>query len=147
MAKGRWKVFNQFTRLNTAVYRMSGGRLLGSFRGAPVLLLNHVGRKSGKRRTTPLMYIEDGERLVIVASKGGSHKHPIWWLNLRAAPKTTVEVGREKRSVTARQASSDEKARMWPRLVEMWPDYDRYQGRTERDIPVIVLEPSTSSRL
>ena len=140
MASARWTVLNQLTRLNTAVYRLSGGRLLGRFRGAPVLLLNHVGRKSGKPRTSPLLYIEDGGKLVIVASKGGSHKHPDWWLNLRAQPETTVEVGGEKRSVVARRASSEEKSRLWPRLVEMWPDYERYQGRTERDIPVIVLE-------
>jgi deazaflavin-dependent oxidoreductase (nitroreductase family) len=140
MASARWTVLNQLTRLNTAVYRLSGGRLLGRFRGAPVLLLNHVGRKSGKPRTSPLLYIEDGDKLVIVASKGGSHKHPDWWLNLRAQPETTVEVGGEKRSVVARRASSEEKSRLWPRLVEMWPDYERYQGRTERDIPVIVLE-------
>ncbi len=142
MASLRWKVFNQLTRVNTAVYRLSGGRLLGSFRGAPVLLLNHVGRKSGKARTSPLLYIEDGDDLVIVASKGGSHKHPVWWLNLRAHPETTVEVGGEKRSVRARQADAEEKSRLWPRLVEMWPDYERYQGRTERDIPVIVLQPA-----
>jgi F420H(2)-dependent quinone reductase len=141
MASARWKVFNQLTRLNTAVYRLSGGRLLGRFRGAPVLLLNHVGRTSGKQRTSPLLYIEDGASLVIVASKGGSHKHPDWWLNLRGRPETVVEVGGEKRPVFARQASSEEKSRLWPRLVEMWPDYERYQGRTERDIPVIVLEP------
>jgi deazaflavin-dependent oxidoreductase (nitroreductase family) len=141
MASGRWKLFNQITRLNTAIYRLSDGRLLGRFKGAPVLLLNHVGRRSGKSRTTPLLYLEDGENLAVVASKGGSHTHPVWWLNLRAHPETTVEVGSEKRSVRAHQASPEEKQRLWPRLVEMWPDYASYQERTDREIPVIVLEP------
>jgi deazaflavin-dependent oxidoreductase (nitroreductase family) len=130
---------NAFTRAHVLLYRLSGGRLGGTFRGAPVLLLSHVGRKSGRRRTNPLLYLWDGDDLVIVASKGGSARHPAWWVNLRASPTTTVEVGREKRTVTASQASPEEKARLWPRLVEMYPDYDKYQARTARDIPVVIL--------
>jgi deazaflavin-dependent oxidoreductase (nitroreductase family) len=104
-----------------------------------------VGRKSGKKRTSPLLYIEEGEELVIVASKGGSHSHPAWWLNLRERPRTTVQVGGERRKVVARRASPDEKARLWPRLVEIWPDYEAYQRRTSRDIPVIVLSPAEAA--
>ena len=104
-----------------------------------VLLLDHVGRRSHTKRTTPLLYIEDGDDLVIVASKGGSRKHPAWWLNLRDSPRTTVQVGGERRDVVAREAGGDERERLWQRLVEVWPDYDSYQARTSRQIPVIVL--------
>ena len=120
-------------------YRLTGGRIGGTLRGVDILLLDHVGRKSGTRRTNPLLYIEDGDDLVIVASKGGSRKHPAWWLNLRDSPRTTVQVGGERREVVARQASAEERARLWPRLVEVWPDYEAYQRRTSREIPVIVL--------
>jgi deazaflavin-dependent oxidoreductase (nitroreductase family) len=109
-------------------------------RGVDIVLLDHVGRKSGKSHTTPLLYITDGEALVIVASKGGSPRHPQWWPNLKANPETTVQVGSERRRVRAREASDDERARIWPRLVEVWPDYERYQRRTDRRIPVILLE-------
>ena len=105
-----------------------------------MLLLEHVGRKSGRNRVSPLLYLADGDDLVIVASKGGSHTHPIWWLNLRDHPETTVDVGSEKRSVVARQASPEEKARLWPRLVEIYPPYADYQEKTSRDIPVAILE-------
>jgi F420H(2)-dependent quinone reductase len=108
--------------------------------GVDILLLDHVGRKSGKRRTSPLLYIADGDDLVIVASKGGSAKHPLWWLNLRANPETTVQVGGERRRVRAREATDAERERLWPRLTKVWPDYDRYQRRTERKIPVVILE-------
>jgi deazaflavin-dependent oxidoreductase (nitroreductase family) len=140
------RAWDGFVRSHTAVYRLTGGRIgrrvLG---GAPVLLLDHVGRKSGKKRTSPLLYIEEGEELVIVASKGGSHGHPAWWLNLREHPRTTVQVGGELRKVVARRASPEEKARLWPRLVEIWPDYEAYQRRTSRDIPVIVLSPAEAA--
>jgi deazaflavin-dependent oxidoreductase (nitroreductase family) len=140
------RAWDGFVRSHTAVYRLTGGRIgrrvLG---GAPVLLLDHVGRNSGKKRTSPLLYIEEGEELVIVASKGGSHRHPAWWLNLRERPRTTVQVGGERRKVVARRASPDEKARLWPRLVEIWPDYEAYQRRTSRDIPVIVLSPAEAA--
>jgi deazaflavin-dependent oxidoreductase (nitroreductase family) len=130
-----------FTRLHTAVFRATGGRLGSKLGRLPCLLLNHVGRKSGKQRTTPLLYIEDGADLVIVASKGGSPKHPAWWLNLRERPETTVELRGETRAVRAREAAASEKTRLWPRLVEVWPDYDKYQQRTNREIPVVILTP------
>jgi deazaflavin-dependent oxidoreductase (nitroreductase family) len=79
---------------------------------------------------------------VIVASKGGSHRHPAWWLNLRDTPRTTVQVGGERREVVARQATGEERARLWPRLVEAWPDYDAYQRRTSREIPIVLLSPA-----
>jgi F420H(2)-dependent quinone reductase len=141
------------TDSHTRLYRLTGGRVggrvyglaggvAGRVRGVDILLLDHVGRRSGKRRTSPLLYIADGENLVIVASKGGSREHPHWWLNLDANPETTVQVGSERRRVRAREASDAEGERLWPRLVEVWPDYARYQRRTQRRIPVVVLEPA-----
>ncbi|MCL2769567.1 MAG: nitroreductase family deazaflavin-dependent oxidoreductase [Solirubrobacterales bacterium] len=136
------KALNVMTGVNVALYRLTGGRLGGRMAGAPVLLLEHVGRKSGRHRTTPLLYMTDGEDLVIVGSRGGSHATPAWWLNLQASPATTVQVGRERRSVLARQASHEERAQLWPGLVAMYSDYDVYQRRTQREIPVIVLNPA-----
>jgi len=140
----QWSIFNRLTDLHTRVYRLTGGRIGDKVpRGkGKMLLLDHVGRKSGKHRTLPLLYVEDGEDLVIVASKGGSHKHPAWFLNLMANPETSVQVGPEKRSVVAREADPKERARLWPLVVETWPDYENYQRRTEREIPLVILSPA-----
>jgi F420H(2)-dependent quinone reductase len=132
-------VWNALVRFNVVAYRLTGGRVGGSLGQAPVLLLDHVGRKTGKKHTSPLIYLADGDDLVIVASKGGAPKDPLWWLNLKASPRTTVQVGGERREVTARQASPEEKRRLWPELNAVWPDFERYQQRTERDIPVVIL--------
>jgi F420H(2)-dependent quinone reductase len=137
----RLKLVNAVTRANVAAYRRSGGRFGGTIKGAPVLLLDHVGRKSGVARTSPVLYLADGDDLVIVASRGGSEAMPAWWLNLRAHPNTTVQVGSDRRAVLARQATPDEKQALWPRLVQMYDDYAVYQRRTDRDIPVIILSP------
>jgi len=136
------KAVNLLTGGTVISYRLTGGRLGGKVAGAPVLLLDHCGRKSGRRRTTPLLYMADGEDLVIVGSRGGSDATPAWWLNLQASPATTAQVGRERRSVVARQATPDGRARLWPGLTEMYSDYDVYQSRTERELPVIVLSPA-----
>jgi F420H(2)-dependent quinone reductase len=138
----RQRAFGAFVTMHVAAYRVTGGRIGSSFRGVDTLLLDHVGRRTGKRRTNPLLYITDGADLVIVASRGGSHKHPSWWLNLRDSPRTTVQVGGERREVVARRADPQEKARLWPRLVAVWPDYEAYQRRTSREIPVVVLSPA-----
>ena len=141
-APGVWWVWNRFVGAHVALYRASGGRVGGTYRGAPVLLLHHVGRKSGQERVNPLIYLRDGDDLMIVASKGGSHQHPIWWLNLREMPETTVQVGAETQRVAVRQASSEEKAQVWSGLVEVYPPYADYQARSSRDIPVIRLSPA-----
>lgn len=133
--------------LNTRVYRATNGRVGGRFlRGAPVLLLTTTGRRSGRRRTQPLLYLEDGERLVVVASKGGMPRHPAWYLNLREHPDVEVQVGREHRKLVARTASAEEKRAIWPELTAMYRDYDDYQARTQRDIPVVFLEPGRPAR-
>lgn len=122
-------------------YRVSGGALGGKIGGVPCLLLTTTGRKSGRQRTTPLMYLRDGQDVVIVASYGGSPQHPSWYRNLVANPEAEVLIGREHRSVVTRTAEDDERARLWPRLVEMYKSYADYQTKTERKIPVVILEP------
>jgi deazaflavin-dependent oxidoreductase (nitroreductase family) len=133
-----WK---RFTGLNNTIFRLSGGRLLGTYDGNPVLLLHHVGRKSGEERVTPLIYVEDGEDLVIVGSMGGTPKHPAWFHNLTAAPDTEVELRGGRRKVRARVADAGERERLWPLVVEHYPAFATYQGRTEREIPVVILSP------
>jgi F420H(2)-dependent quinone reductase len=136
-----WKLFNVMARANVAVYRASGGRFGGHMGKAPILLLHHTGRKSGKERVQPLIYLADGDRLVVVASKGGTDKNPAWFHNLMANPETEAEVGRDRRPVRARRAEGEEREALWPRLVDIYPQYADYQTYTERTIPVIVLEP------
>lgn len=128
-------------RAHTSAYRATDGRFGGKVFGAPVLLLNTVGRKSGRKRTSPLLYLEDGGDYAIVASAGGQPKHPAWYLNLTARPETTVEVGGREVRVRAETASPEERARLWPKLVEMYGSYADYQKKTDREIPVVLLHP------
>jgi deazaflavin-dependent oxidoreductase (nitroreductase family) len=128
--------------LNTWFYRLTGGRVGGKFvGGAPVLLLTTIGRRTGEPRTAPLLYLQEGNNYVIVASKGGMSHHPLWYLNLEKNPAVEVEIGRDKKPMVARRAGKEEKATLWPKLVAMYRSYDDYQARTERDIPVVILEP------
>ena len=137
-----WKAFNGMTRVNVAVFRATKGRFGGRIQQLPILLLHHVGRKSGQARVSPLLYLDDGDKLVVVASKGGTDKNPAWFHNLVAAPETEVELkGGERRQVRARRASDEERAAYWPRLVERYKPYEEYQSYADRTIPVVVLEP------
>jgi len=129
-----------FTQGHVYAYRASGGRIGNTFRGAPVLLVDHVGRKSGKHFTSPLIYGEDGDDLILVASYGGAKRDPAWWPNLKEHPETMVNVRGEKRRVRVRQASAEEKARLWPKMVAIYAPYEDYQRKTSRDIPVAILE-------
>jgi len=122
-------------------YRMTGGLVGGSLGRLPVLLLTTTGRKSGKKRTTPLVYLADGDNLVIIASNGGSDQHPEWWLNLRANPNAEVQVGPDVKSVIAEQAEGAERERLWREVNELYDGYDEYQRSTKREIPVVVLRP------
>jgi deazaflavin-dependent oxidoreductase (nitroreductase family) len=136
-----WPVIRRVMGGHTLIYRATGGRIGHRIPGfGPVLLLDHVGARSGKRRTSPLLYLADGDDLVIVASKGGYPKHPAWFHNLRANPETTVQVGGERRAVHARVAAPEERARLWPKAVEMYSSYDDYQRRADREIPMVILE-------
>lgn len=133
------KAQSMVTRTHTAIYRFTGGKLIGKMGKSPILLLVTTGRKSGQRRTTPLLYLADGEKLVIVASNGGAQKHPAWFLNLRANPEAEVEIGDRTLRVRAEEASPEEKQRLWPKLVGMYSGYENYQKKTEREIPVVIL--------
>jgi F420H(2)-dependent quinone reductase len=127
---------------NTWIYQVSGGRWLGRFpSGAPVCLLTTQGHKSGQRRTVPLLYLADGDDLVVVASQGGAPQHPGWYFNLVADPTAEVQVGRRRFPVAARTVSAEEKGVLWPRLVAIYPPYEAYQQRTMRSIPVMRLNP------
>jgi deazaflavin-dependent oxidoreductase (nitroreductase family) len=130
------------TAVNVWVYRKSDGRVFGRFlRGAPVCLVTTIGRKSGAPRTVALLYLEDGDDVVVVGSKGGMSTHPSWYRNMEANPDVDVQIGGTKRAMRARRVSDEEKAALWPRLVAMYRDFDDYQGRTTRNIPVLRLSP------
>lgn len=133
-----------FSRLHVFLYKASGGRIGGHLKAAPVLLLTTAGRKSGKPRTTPLLYAEDAGRYVVVASVGGAPKHPAWYLNLGGDPEATIQVGGRKMGVHAETSAPDERARLWALMTRMYPGYDTYQARTSREIPVVVLTPSAA---
>jgi deazaflavin-dependent oxidoreductase (nitroreductase family) len=140
----RWfkGLMKPMTKLHTWLYRVSGGRLGGHFVGdAPVLLLTTIGKRTGQLRTVPLLYLEDQGNIVLVASQGGLPTHPIWYQNLQVRPDVDIQIGNAIRRMHARQATEDEKAALWPRLTTMFKGYERYQARTERNIPVVILSP------
>ncbi len=142
MADRIWPALTRAAGLHTRAYRATGGRIGQRIPGVPgsMCLLDHVGAKSGIKRTAPLLYVRDGENVVLIASKGGYPKHPAWFHNLKANPETTVQVGSEKRPVRARVASDEERERLWPKAVETYSGYAGYQKRTDRKIPLVVLE-------
>jgi deazaflavin-dependent oxidoreductase (nitroreductase family) len=143
------KVIKVMARAQVKVFRLTNGRIGSKWRiGAgfrkpvPTLLLDHVGRKSGQTFTTPLLYLADGPNVVVVASQGGLPKNPQWFHNLVANPDTTVHVRKQgKRPMRARVAGPEERAELWPRLVELYADFATYQETADRVIPVVVLEP------
>ena len=126
-------------------YRETGGEVGHRWkRGSKVLLLTTKGRKTGEPRTSPLIYEEDGDRYVVVASKGGAQTHPRWYLNLREDPNVVLQVLDEVFPARARTAEGEERKRLWQLVTKQWPDYDRYQTKTDREIPVVVLERASS---
>lgn len=129
-----------FIGAHLALYRVTGGRIGGTLGALRVLLLTTTGRKSGQLRTVPLVYFEDGERLVIIGSKGGASRDPLWWENLKANPEARVQVGADTRRVRARLATPEERARLWPRVKAENSAYAAYEQKTRREIPVVVLE-------
>jgi F420H(2)-dependent quinone reductase len=129
-------------RGHAAIYRTTGGRIGGWLPGLPsLLLLDHVGVRSGKLRTTPLVYMPDDDRMLIVASKGGHPQNPGWLHNLRAHPETEVQIGRKRIRVRAREADADEREQLWPKAAGYNPHWARYRERTSREIPLVLLEP------
>ncbi len=130
------------SRTQVAFYRATDGRIGGKFRGEqPVCLLTTKGRKSGKLRTHALIYLPYGDGVVLVASKGGSPTHPQWYRNLSEEPKVLVRTGAHLRVMRARTAGKDEREELWPRLVDLYQEYDWYQSWTDREIPVVICEP------
>jgi deazaflavin-dependent oxidoreductase (nitroreductase family) len=128
-------------KLNVPLYRLSGGQVGGRIAKAPVLLLTTTGRKSGKKRTAPVVYLADGENFVVIGSNAGHSRAPAWSLNLEAEPSAEVEVGRRRIPVIAWIAGGKERAELWRRHNEQYSGFDEYEARTDRDIAVFVLEP------
>ncbi len=142
IADRTWPLLHRVMGAHTVAYRLTGGIVGHRIPGLPrMLLLEHVGAKSGRKRTSPLVYFRDGENLVLIASKGGFPKHPAWFHNLRANPDTRVQVGHRRPRVHARVATGAERERLWPKAVETYAGYAGYAKRTDREIPVVVLEP------
>ncbi len=130
------------SRVHHAIVHATGGRVLNSALGMPVVELHTVGRRSGLPSVTMLTApVVDGDRFVLVASKGGDDRDPDWFRNLVAQPEIEVVIGGQRRLMRARQASADEKAELWPRIVAAYKGYAGYQRRTQRDIPVVICEP------
>jgi deazaflavin-dependent oxidoreductase (nitroreductase family) len=130
------------SQVHRVIVHLSGGQVLGSAFGMPVVELHTVGRKSGLPRSTMLTApVIDGDRVVLVASKGGDDRDPDWYANLVAHPEVELTIGGRRRPMLARRASAAEKAELWPRVVAAYRGYGSYQNRTDRDIPVVLLEP------
>ena len=136
-----FRLWKGITDFNVWAYRKSGGRIGGSFDGAPLCIIHHRGAKSGQPRETPLCYLPDGERVVLIASYGGAPKSPAWYHNLKAHPDIEIERDGKREPMTAHQADAAERAELWPRVVDMYPGYGDYQKKTDREIPVMVCEP------
>ena len=130
------------SRINTFVYKKTDGKLGGKFlKGAAVALLTTTGRKTGEPRVSPLLYLRDGDRVILVASQAGAAKNPMWYLNLKANPKVSIQIKDEVLELTARDATEAERAEYWPKLVEMYSSFDDYQSWTDRVIPVVICQP------
>ncbi len=127
--------------IHRGLYKLTGGTLGAKLGGRPMLLLTTTGRKSGKQRATPLQYLRDGENMVVVASNGGNKNHPAWLYNIQANPEATAQTGKKVAKVRAETADEEERARLWPLLLEAYHGYQDYEDETERTIQVVVLTP------
>lgn len=144
MPNVRW-LLALITSAHRWLFTATGGRVGGRALGYRFLLLEHTGRRSGQRRLAPLLYVEDGKDLVVVASNAGDDRAPAWWLNLRAHPEARVRVGTRRLDVRARQAGPEEAQRLWPVLDASHGGYAGYRDRAAREIPVVLLEPCAGS--
>jgi deazaflavin-dependent oxidoreductase (nitroreductase family) len=139
------------TKIHVAIYRRTGGRIGGHLPGWPqarIVLVDHVGARSGRRRTSPVMYHEHGEAIAVAASKAGQPTNPAWFHNLMANPDTTIQIGREVREVRARQAVDGERERLWRGFVDFYPGYEFFRVHAgDRKIPIVVLEPRRPSAI
>ncbi|MDT5010751.1 MAG: hypothetical protein QOH57_2368 [Mycobacterium sp.] len=137
-------VIKWMSRANAWLYKRSGGKRGATFEKAPVALLTTTGRKTGQPRVSPLLFLEDGDRVIVAASKIGSEKNPMWYLNLKADPRVQVQIKADVRELRARDATEAERSTYWPRLVQMYPTFEDYQSWTDRQIPIVVCEPNVS---
>ncbi|MGB9303081.1 MAG: nitroreductase family deazaflavin-dependent oxidoreductase [Mycobacterium sp.] len=128
-------------RANTWIYRRTDGKLGGTIQNAPVALLTTTGRKTGEPRVSPLLYLREGNRVILGASRGGSDKHPLWYLNLKANPDVTVQIKDELLRLRARDATETERDEYWPKLVAMYPTFEDYRSWTDRVIPIVICDP------
>ena len=135
-------IIKWMSKANAWIYRKTGGKIGGKFlQGAPVALLTTTGRKTGEPRVSPLLYLREGNRIVLIASKGGAANHPMWYLNLKANPNVTVQIKDEVLNLTARDATEEERAHYWPKMASMYTSFDDYQSWTDRVIPVVICDP------
>lgn len=136
-----WRLEKFVTAVHVRIFQLTRGRLLGTFDGAPLLILHHRGAKSGQPRESPMIYLRDGVNVVVVASYGGSPKNPAWYYNVLARPDdVTVDIRGGRKTVRPRRATEHETATLWPRLIEMWPAWQAYMTRTDREFPVMIME-------
>ena len=135
-------IIKRMSRIQATVYKRTDGKLGGKFlKGAAVALLTTTGRKTGEPRVSPLLYLREGDRVILVASQGGAANNPMWYLNLKANPKVTIQIKDQVLHLTARDATEVEKAEYWPKLVAMYSSFDDYQSWTDRVIPVVICDP------
>lgn len=139
---GSW-IINRVGRFQTTVYELTGGRLWNTFLGGPVAILTTVGRKTGKVRKVPLLFLQHEGAVVMTASKGGMSKLPIWYYNVAAADTSDIQIGNVKKTYRMREANAEEEVTLWPLLENMYPDYKEYRARIDgvRNIPVLIFTP------
>ena len=135
------RVIGWTSKAQAFVFRVTKGRLMNTFLGGPVCMVTMTGAKSGKTRRLPLIHIAHGENKLLVASCGGMPKNPVWYYNIKAHPQIRIMADGEDKLYLARQVSDEEKADLWPVLLSVYPDFDEYQARTDRNIPVFNCEP------
>lgn len=135
-------IIKWMSRANTWIFKKSGGKFGDKFlRGAPVGILTTIGRKSGEPRESPLLFLQEGSRIILVASQGGRANNPMWYLNLKANPQVTFQTKTELLTLTAREATDVERDEYWPKLDAMYPDFVNYRSYTDRKIPIILCDP------
>jgi deazaflavin-dependent oxidoreductase (nitroreductase family) len=136
------RVMKYYTRLNVWVYKKTSGRLMRNFPGGyPICIVGMKGKKSGKRREIALIHLPWGDKKLLVASQGGMENHPLWYFNICANPQIDIMVCGDTQSYLAELASPEQKRELWPHLLSLYPDFDSYQARTDRDIPVFICDP------
>ena len=136
------RIIKWMSRANTWIYKKTDGKLGGKFlKGAPVALLTTTGRKTGEPRVSPLLFMREGNRIVLIASQGGAATNPMWYLNLKANPSVSVQIKDEVLNLIARDATEEERAHYWPKMASMYSSFDDYQSWTDRVIPVVICDP------